>query len=376
MTLAIRLALALLALAGCSTKVVVESAGTGSPGSSGSSGGGGTGGSPAMTGEPPPPVPCSMDMTSDPLNCGACDHNCLGGACTAGICQPVELAKQDGQPWEITLDATRVYWNNTYGEISKVPKQGGTTSVLTTDLVNCGMLAVHGGRVFSASFFGGVEVVSTSGGALTGLTVPANGGVALAVDDSGVYWASGPLTPGEKSIVRTDFQGAFTSVLGSLDHEPTSVTIDGSHVYWTDFTADGTGLGGVRRAPLGGGDTETLVAGDGILQLAMDDARVYYLFGGTSAASWSDCALLAVPKAGGAPVTLAAPLNGATRLAVDTTHVYWTESYGQVIRKVPKTGGAAVTLATSNGNPQGIAVDGEAVYWVDPGNQTIMKVAK
>ena len=35
--------------------------------------------------------PCP-DTTTDPKNCGSCGHDCLGGACTAGQCQPNKLA--------------------------------------------------------------------------------------------------------------------------------------------------------------------------------------------------------------------------------------------------------------------------------------------
>jgi hypothetical protein len=33
-----------------------------------------------------------LDLHSDPLNCGACGHSCLGGGCAGGLCQPVVLA--------------------------------------------------------------------------------------------------------------------------------------------------------------------------------------------------------------------------------------------------------------------------------------------
>jgi hypothetical protein len=32
------------------------------------------------------------NVQTDPANCGYCGHDCLGGGCTAGVCQPVVLA--------------------------------------------------------------------------------------------------------------------------------------------------------------------------------------------------------------------------------------------------------------------------------------------
>jgi hypothetical protein len=44
------------------------------------------------------------DTNTDPNNCGACGHNCLGGACVAGQCQPVILSANQSQPTFLTLD--------------------------------------------------------------------------------------------------------------------------------------------------------------------------------------------------------------------------------------------------------------------------------
>lgn len=368
-----------LAVAACAGEVHITP-GTGHEGGSG----GGAGGTTVTTSDSTSTTSisiststtCTADLDTDPHHCGACGHDCLGGACVGSACQPILLAKQDGQPWEIALDATHVYWSNTHGEISKVPKAGGATVVLTSDLSNPGALAVHANRVYSASYGSSVKVIPKTGGALSNLTPKAAGGLAVAVDDGGVFWSQGISWPGDHYIARTDLDGAPTTVIGSIDHEPTAASLDATHVYWSDFDLTVPALGGIRRAPRGGGATETLVTGDSLNGAALDGERVYYLYSGSSGASWADGALHAVSKTGGAPVLLASPLDGAARVAVDGTHVYWSEAYGQVIRRVKKTGGPTETLATSDGNPQGIAVDEVAVYWVDPGNQSVMKLAK
>jgi len=74
---------AALAIGGCGgrTELGIGAGGaTGLAASSGisasSSSGGGCGGA---------------DVSTDPANCGACGHDCLGGDCLGGMCQPLVL---------------------------------------------------------------------------------------------------------------------------------------------------------------------------------------------------------------------------------------------------------------------------------------------
>ncbi len=50
------------------------------------------------------------DIGTDSHNCGACGHDCAGGACSAGICQPVVLAAGLTRPGSMAIDDANVYW--------------------------------------------------------------------------------------------------------------------------------------------------------------------------------------------------------------------------------------------------------------------------
>src|SRR5690349_7067990 len=39
--------------------------------------------------------PCT-NVATNPKHCGACFHDCLGGQCVGGACQPIQLAVDDG----------------------------------------------------------------------------------------------------------------------------------------------------------------------------------------------------------------------------------------------------------------------------------------
>lgn len=63
-----------------------------------------------------PPVGCG-DTSSDSRHCGRCGHDCLGGTCAAGKCQPVTLATAAREvPW-LVADATRVIWSTGIPEL-------------------------------------------------------------------------------------------------------------------------------------------------------------------------------------------------------------------------------------------------------------------
>ena len=74
--------------------------------------------------------PCTNTFT-DTFNCGACGHDCLGGVCSAGRCDPVVMANEPGQPQAIAVDATHVYWTNQLtGDVRRAPIAGGAAETL------------------------------------------------------------------------------------------------------------------------------------------------------------------------------------------------------------------------------------------------------
>ena len=84
---------------------------------------------------------------------------------------------------------------------------------------------------------------------------------------------------------------------------------------------------------------------------------------------------------GGTPIALASNEVGAWAIAVDATHVYWTNQDTRTVMKVPIAGGTPVMLAmgaTAAQLPWDVAVDGGAVYWneyASPGSVMTAPVA-
>jgi hypothetical protein len=54
-----------------------------------------------------------VDIKTDNKNCGACSHDCLGGTCLGGLCQPVVVAKPTSQGIRIFgLDSQHLYYTS------------------------------------------------------------------------------------------------------------------------------------------------------------------------------------------------------------------------------------------------------------------------
>jgi hypothetical protein len=68
-------------------------------------------------------------VESNPDNCGTCGHSCLGGACKAGVCQPVTLGYLP-DPLAIAVSDTGVYFTTSSGIVASLPIDGGTPATL------------------------------------------------------------------------------------------------------------------------------------------------------------------------------------------------------------------------------------------------------
>ena len=198
------------------------SAGTG--GAGGSAGTGATGGSSGSGG-------CTQtqcgsdcaDLSTDPDHCGQCNHDCDGGTCSGGECQPVLLSSGNGQTiYSVAVDATHLYfgsfgmpasifrvpigqpmatqtlvstahdaaylvltstravWAGSDG-LNSVPKAGGSETTLDADAVRK-MPATDGTDVFYVDSSGDLKSVRATGGTpstvMTGVSTSEGAGVA------------------------------------------------------------------------------------------------------------------------------------------------------------------------------------------------------
>ena len=328
------------------------------------------------------------DTTSDTHNCGRCGHDCLGGACTASVCQPVAIVPGSAgyRPWQLALTATAVYFTDTInGQIAKVNKDGTGLLPLDSSGFRDNALGLDDAGVFFSDLNDNAIVHCTLTGCGAGPTVlamvPSGGDVIALALDQGITFADDMC---DLYRLPTKLGGnPMTLVLSDGGRPcPYDVQSDGTHLYVAEdnghvirMDLDGGGvldLSGAQSVPLANG-------------LAIDSQAVYWV---QQDPNFSLPGTVNVAGLDGTnPHVLAGNQPNPEHIVSDGTNVYWTTTgfgssgnSGKVMMCSPANC-QPVTLASQQANPQYIVVDGQAVYWSDFDGvnnfpATVMKVAK
>jgi hypothetical protein len=138
--------------------------------------------------------------------------------------------------------------------------------------------------------------------------------------------------------------------LASGQSGPQNVAVDSRNVYWANHDGDA-----VMKVALSGGDPVALAAYPHACTVAIDASNVYF-------ATCEGGLVGKVPIDGGEALLLATGQAWPGKLAVDATHVYWTNLDGTIM-KAPIDGGDLVQLASAQDQPDAVVVDADSVYW-------------
>jgi hypothetical protein len=241
---------------------------------------------------------CEVELATDRRHCGRCDHGCGGAACEAGRC----VARLLGRGAPITADDGAVYAYR--GGVVKLPFDGTDETFLTTDAAR---------------------------------DPPSS----MAIDASLVYWAA----PRRRAVLGVPrVGGEVSTVVAGVDAAAIAV-------------ADGA-LFGLEPAPSGGGVVKRMPVAGGVVVEAAHLAR-------------------------GAPPLLTSRLSdlalvrgAADALAGDAASLYWAApgpgGEGSVVLRVGSKGGEPAPLVSHPFRIRALAVNATHVFWSDARENVFM----
>lgn len=354
----------------------------GTGGSAGNGGAPGTGGDEAGGGGA---APCSDDLTSDTLHCGACGHDCLGGECEDSVCQPVRISaplaivdeyrslvvdedrdgeiffarwrldgvvyrvakepdatpfpvhilEQGGWANDIQIDHDWIYFTNfsdTFVDDSRgiyaKRRTGGTPVQLLRggmETLGTAYLRVDGDEIFFTTYFGSTELGR----------VKFDGGPALPLSDLGdapPYYVGGALLAIDdewvysgstnRGVWRYRRDGSESQLIEGRDVPAVVAGVEDGWVYWTQDQEDEEGdENELRRAPVDGSEVSVSI-GDDVGAPIFHRGYLYSVRGGGT-----EVRRVSLDDPSGPDELLATTPFGIGSLAVDEASVFWMD-YG------------------------------------------------
>jgi hypothetical protein len=257
-------------------------------------------------------------------------------SCGIGGCsdQPtVVYAGVSGEPNEIVVDASNIYWTDGVGRATSCLKSrcnGGTTPLAWT------------GRA----------------------------GNGLAINAGNAYWVDTDIPATIVTCPLPGCPGAPTTLATSPD--PWDLLVEGDQVVWDDFQ-----MGGVWACPTTGCASPTqVVASSPVSTIATFGGALYW---GDQYGTVSQCAPIGSACV---PSTLASGVGEITSIAVDAAGVvYWgTKGSGTgksgAVMKLPPGAANPTTLVPNLVWPNRVVVDNTNVYWSDVQTNTVATTTK
>jgi hypothetical protein len=297
---------------------------------------------------------CETSLGDDPKNCGACGHDCEGGACTDGVCQPFALVGGEGTCNQIRLTATDVFWTALGKGVDGCPKTGcggiGASFLpLSTDGFGIGGSSVYAensgtGDLFSCTIAGCAGQPTLLGSGLGDVH-------SIATDATAIYLANGG------SVLACPLAGCPSGAtpLASSQSNADNLVVAAGFLYWSEAFSPGR----IWRYPIGPASQPAQKLLDNVsgpTNLVVDDTKIFFNQSSDGAGT-----VYYIPIAGAAAATTLTTVSTFIRaLAGDATSVF--VGLDGSILQIDKATGAKKTLATGSFFTRGIAVDDKAVY--------------
>jgi len=334
-------------------------------------GGAAAGGSPGTGGAAGSGTGGHIDTQTDGKNGGTVGHDCLGGPCQTGVCQPVLIAQYLRDPMAMAMGPDVVCETSNGGLIGCAHKDGsdlqpfaypaetanaflGARAVIDGNRLIFAQLIAAGGFQLAICDIGNCEASSQAFGAAYTqyAAVDPVGHKVYWIDGTSVFSASTVGTPQPAQVL---FDAAGATLGAPILFSRTGLL----------FTWAATGGNLIYRIPISTNGSSTRAASVGSGQpIANNDQSVF----------WDDTdGIRSVPLPngiGGGSNLVLAGVTGA-RVAVDQTSLYWTASPGVATctiadcaatrRQLPPGPSTAMDVPFST---RDVVVDDTAIFWI------------
>jgi hypothetical protein len=326
----------------------------------------------------------------DPAN-GTLDTVPLGGGGVTTIASGIGVPSQAQSPVALAINATSAYWTEAgafggcclqagIGTLKQVALAGGAVTVIASDLDaptaiaadDTNLVWTEAWRVAASPIAGGNTTTVASGIAGNLPRITADATTVYVLD--GDFIKTIPIAGGQVGKLAVAHGGS----IGDISLANQDLVTDGSSVYWT------VGVGGVappvvQKVAVTGGAPTTLSA-EGVYsspqecywRIALAGGNVYWS-AGASQATPVGCTVKKVPLNGG-PTTTVVEVPFMRDFAVDANNVYFSEFHVGTIQRVPVGGGTPTTVISALAWV--LASDANRLYWMDALNNNVEAAPK
>jgi hypothetical protein len=343
-----------------------------------------------------------VDLNADAKNCGKCGHDCLGGTCDLGVCQPFTVASNQSYLNGLVTDGTYVYWTGGSGggAIHYVARR----RVDASDSVKVLAPAETGGRGLTLS---GTKLYWVASGHVRGCDAPdcaagpsdlipavgiasCGASVLFAPQNQTLYWACSATYNMDDGMLWSLALPAVTPVtVGMNPSNPVALASDSSNLYWLNsstYTNDSPNYdGAVIRARFSDGAVATLVPGlrGDTYALAVQGTSLFFAGNIGTLATTISTSIFRAPLPNGlgsAPLPKFADALSVGGMVADSQYLYFTDN-GSLANFVARCPLAACptpeVIAPGQNAPTAITQDTVSVYWIGYGpSGSVQRIAK